>query len=72
MGKTALSGRTNWQKQGGLKASQAETDLYDVFDEYFKDTEYVLHKKPKHLKKLYANVKLDQTVIEQIYNPIIN
>lgn len=72
MGKKALSGRENWQQQGGLKAAQAETNLYDVFDKYFKGTEYILHKKPKHLKNLYAKVKLSQEIIEQIYSPVID
>lgn len=72
MGKKALSKRENWQKKSGLKALQAETNLYDVFDEYFRGTEYVLHKKPKHLKNLYASVSLSKSIIDQIYNPKIN
>lgn len=72
MGKKALSGRENWQQQGGLKAAQAETNLYEVFSKYFEGTEYILYKKPKHLKNLYATVKLPKKVIEQIYNPIID
>lgn len=72
MGKSALSGRANWQHQGGIKATQAETNLYDVFNEYFKGTKYILHKKPKHLKNLYAKVKLPKEVLEQIYNPVID
>ena len=72
MGKKALSGRDNWQEQGGAKATQAETNLYEVFDEYFKGSEYVLHKKPKHLKKLYASVSLSKDVLSQIYNPQIS
>ena len=72
MGKKALSARKNWQHQGGIKAAQAETDLYEVFNEYFEGTEYVLHKKPKHLKNLYAKVRLPQKVLDQIYNPVID
>ena len=72
MGKKALSARKNWQHQGGIKAAQAETDLYEVFNEYFAGTEYILHKKPKHLKNLYANVRLPQNVLDQIYNPVID
>ena len=52
MGKKALSGRDNWQNIGGKKASVAEQNLYQVFKQHFKGTEYKLHEKPKHLKKL--------------------
>lgn len=69
MGKTALSERDNWQEQSGLKATQAERNLYEVFDAYFRGTPYVLHKKPKHLKSLYTQVSLPEDVLKQIYNP---
>ncbi|MCH3972789.1 MAG: MunI family type II restriction endonuclease [Oscillospiraceae bacterium] len=72
MGKRALSGRDNWQEEGGSKASVAEQNLYEVFREHFKHTEYKLHEKPTHLKNLYANVKLPSSVISQIYNPPID
>lgn len=72
MGKKALSGRENWQEQGGTKAAQAEKNLYKVFREYFKGTEYKLHEKPTHLKNLYASVELPAEVIKQIFNPNID
>lgn len=72
MGKRALSGRDNWQEQGGAKAAEAEKNLYDAFYEHFRGTEYVLHEKPKHLKNLYARVNLPDDVIEQIFNPDID
>lgn len=72
MGKKALSRRENWQEQGGIKATQAETNLYDVFRQHFKGTDYRLHEKPKHLKNLYAKVQLPQDVMKQIYNPPID
>lgn len=72
MGKKALSGRNNWQDEGGMKAANAEQNLYKVFKQHFKGTEYKLHEKPKHLKNLYANVQLSDDVIEQIYNPPIS
>ncbi|MEF2918914.1 MAG: MunI family type II restriction endonuclease [Acutalibacteraceae bacterium] len=72
MGKKELSGRDNWQSQSGVKAIQAETNLYDVFDKYFANTEYILHRKPKHLKNIYTNVELPPYVIGQIYNPNIS
>lgn len=72
MGKRALSGRDNWQELGGMKASQAENNLYDVFRAHFAGTEYMLHEKPKHLKNLYASVQLSEDVLSQIYTPPIN
>lgn len=72
MGKKALSGRDNWQQQGGIKALQAENNLYDIFRFYFAGTEYRLDEKPKHLKNLYARVRLSDDVISQIYNPLID
>lgn len=69
MGKKALSNRDNWQEKSGIKALAAETHLYDVFEEYFKETVYKLHRKPKHLKNLYSKVILSQEVLSQIYTP---
>lgn len=72
MSKVALSSRANWEKESGIKAAGAEKNLYDVFNLYFEGTIYKLHKKPKHLKNLYATVHLDENTINQIYNPPIN
>ena len=72
MGKKALSGRENWQEEGGTKASEAEQNLYTAFKKHFEGTPYKLHEKPKHLKKLYASVQLSDEVIEQIFNPQIS
>lgn len=72
MGKKALSERKNWQTDAGVKASDAEKNLYTVFENYFKGTDYALHKKPKHLKNLYGKVILPEEVLEQIYNPPID
>ena len=72
MGKKELSGRLNWENVSGKKAADAEKNLYAVFKKAFEGTKYVLHKKPKHLKKLYANVQLDKEVLSQIYNPDID
>ncbi len=72
MGKNELSNRTIWQDVNGVKASGAEQNLYQVFREYFKGSEYVLHEKPKHLKNLYAKVNLSTDVISKIFNPNID
>ena len=72
MGKNELSQRTIWQDISGVNAANAEQNLYQVFHEYFKDTKYVLHEKPKHLKNLYAKVILSDEVLGQIFNPQID
>ncbi len=72
MGKKALSGRENWQTEAGIKAAKAERNLYTAFEQHFENTEYVLHKKPKHLKNLYGKVVLPKEVLDQIYNPPID
>lgn len=72
MGKKALSGRDNWQAEAGTKAATAERNFHSAFETHFKGTEYILHKKPKHLKSLYNKVILPQTVLDQIYNPHID
>ena len=72
MGKYALSKRDNWQTKAVNKATVAEKNLYDVFEKHFNNTEYILHRKPKHLKNLYGKVVLPNNVLKQIYNPDIN
>lgn len=72
MGKRELSGRDNWQESSGSIALVAEQNLYEAFEDAFEGTEYVLHRKPTHLKNLYAHVNLSDDVIKQIFNPRIN
>ncbi len=71
MAKKELSGRANWQTEsgpGGLSGI-AEQNLYHVFNEAFRGTEYVLSDHPTNLKHLYENVKLSPEVLAQIYCP---
>ena len=71
MGKLELSGRDNWEKNAGINGTNAEQNLYRVFEEAFKDTKYKLHRQPKHLKNLYATVEIPDEVRGSIYNPNI-
>lgn len=71
MGKKELSGRLNWEKLSGERASDAEQNLYKVFEEVFEGTKYKLHRKPKHLKNLYAHVIIPDNVKSIIFNPNI-
>lgn len=72
MGKEALQNRSNWEKDSGEKATKAEQNLYKAFEKHFEGTDYKLHRKPKHLKNLYAQVELSDDVISQIYDPKID
>ena len=72
MGKKELSKRLNWERLSGEKAAIAEQNLYKAFETAFVGTKYVLHKKPKHLKNLYASVSLDDEVLAEIFNPNID
>lgn len=72
MGKKELSGRLNWEKLAGAKAANAEQNLYEVFEAAFEGTKYKLIRQPKNLKNLYANVELDESTRNQIYNPNID
>lgn len=71
MSRKELAGRNNWQTESGSKALNAEKNLYTAFMKHFEGTDYVLHKKPKHLKNLYVQVQLPDYVVSQIYNPPI-
>jgi len=72
MGKKELSKRLNWERLSGEKAAIAEQNLYKAFETAFVGTKYVLHKKPKHLKNLYASVSLEDEVLAEIFNPNID
>lgn len=72
MGKHELRLRENWQTLSGSKALQAEQNLYDVFEEVFEGTPYILHRHPNHFNNLYALVELPPEVEEEIYQPSID
>ena len=72
MGKKELSGREACQDDSGKKASTAEQDFYVVFRKKFKNTNYILHEKPKQLKNLYAQVELSRKVLNEIHSPSID
>ncbi|ADL03791.1 MunI family type II restriction endonuclease [Lacrimispora saccharolytica] len=71
MGKSALSGRENWQTEsgpGGL-AGTAEKDLYSAFEKAFEGTIYKISDHPNDLKHLYEHVNLPKQTLSQIYCP---
>jgi hypothetical protein len=71
MARKELQGRDNWQTESGPggKAGKAEQNLYSVFREAFKGTDYVISDHPTDLKHLYENVELSPDTLSQIYNP---
>lgn len=71
MGKKELSGRANWEYSAGLQATVAEQNLYKAFEREFEGTKYKLHRKPKHLKNLYAKVIIPDDIKSLIFNPTI-
>lgn len=72
MGKAELTRRNNWQTSSGGLAEQAEFNFYDIFEDLFINTEFKLYRQPKHLKRLYSDVKLPETTLAKIYTPDIN
>lgn len=72
MGKTALTQRNNWQTNSGKLAEKAEDNFYLIFENYFQNSNFVLHRQPKHLKKLYSTVQLPNEILSQIYTPNID
>lgn len=71
MARQQLQGRDNWQTEsgpGGL-AGVAEQNLYEVFRNAFRGTEYVISDHPTDLKHLYEDVQLSEETLSQIFNP---
>ena len=71
MARKQLQGRDNWQTEsgpGGL-AGVAEQNLYEVFRNAFRGTEYEISEHPTDLKHLYEDVRLSEETIAQIFNP---
>lgn len=70
MGSTANRLRKKWQGYGGYKATKAEHDFYDVFNDLFCDTEYELIKQPTKFSDIYVNVNLSENEKKEIYTPL--
>ncbi len=61
--------RRKWQDYGGINATNAEHNFYDVFKNLFKDTEYEIVTQPTLFNKIYLNVSLPEEEEKQIYHP---
>ena len=69
MGSDANRLRKKWQDYSGKNATKAENNIYDIFVELFKDTEYMVTKHPKDFENIYLDVKLDDKELQEIYTP---
>lgn len=71
MGSKDLSKREIWQDVSGNKACAAEKSFYEVFSEYFKETNFKIRRNPKEFSDVYFNVILSKEVLSEIYTPPI-
>lgn len=69
MGRNQLKERKTWQDQSGLKAETAENRFYNVFAEYFENTNYQIVSKPRIFKDIYCNIHLCPEIMQSIYCP---
>lgn len=70
MGSKANRTRKKWQDYSGLKAGSAEQDLYSVFLNEFKNTDFQIRPKPKEFSNIYVNIKLSKQELLEIYTPV--
>lgn len=69
MGSEANRLRRKWQTYGGKKATRAEHNFFDVFNDLFKDTDYEVVSQPKDFDNIYVKVPLDKKELSEIYVP---
>ena len=69
MGTNELRKRDVWQDVSGQKAGVAEKSFYEVFMQHFKGTEYRIRRSPNEFNNIYFDVKLDKSVLAEIYTP---
>ena len=61
--------RRKWQDYGGFKATAAEHNFIEVFQELFKGTEYRVIPHPSNFSRIYVDVQLSDEEMRQIYVP---
>ena len=69
MGTDELRKRENWQSESGDRALKAEDIFYNVFKEAFKSSDFEVVVKPTDLNNIYKKIKLDETVLQTIFQP---
>ena len=71
MGTNELRKRKIWQDVSSEKAGIAVKNFYQVFSQYFKDSNFRIRRCPKEFNNIYFNVKLSKDVLSEIYTPNI-
>lgn len=69
MGSEANRLRAKWQDRSGSLAALAEDSFFNVFNEFFTDTDFKIRSKPKEFQNLYVNYVLDSLTLSEIYTP---
>lgn len=69
MGSKELRKRKVWQDVSGGNAGIAEKNFYQVFLQYFENSDFRIRKKPKEFNNIYFDVKLNKEVLAEIYKP---
>jgi hypothetical protein len=69
MGTKELRKRSIWQDTSGKKAGTAEKNLFEVFSQHFKGSDFTIRKRPKEFNNIYFNVNLRKEVLAEIYTP---
>jgi type II restriction enzyme MunI len=69
VGTNALRGRATWQDYSGTNAGAAERSFHEVFSQAFIGTDFSVRPKPSEFSKIYVNVKLEDSVLADIYSP---
>ena len=71
MGTNELRKRKIWQDSSGERAGIAEKNFYQVFLQYFKNSDFRIRRGPKEFNNIYFDVNLDKDVLSEIYTPDI-
>lgn len=69
MGSEANRLRTKWQDRSGNLAALAEHSFFNVFNDFFTDTDFRIRSKPKEFENLYVDYTLDNVTLSEIYTP---
>jgi hypothetical protein len=71
MGREGLKNRDVWQDYSGTNAANAEKRFFDVFKDYFKNSDFSIRNKPKEMQNIYVSFPLSPEAAAEIYNPKI-
>lgn len=69
MGSEANRLRSKWQDRTGNLAALAEYEFFNVFNDFFRGTDFIIRKKPNEFKNIYLDYILDDTTLNEIYTP---